>query len=121
VPRIITVWHCRPVEACDGADSGGPSQADGSWIKDGSSKFSGELKVCPLDDFYQVVTGVCGEPDVDLAEGMRREHTKRPDSDVEFWTPNGVGRLRGERGGRGTTSSQTTMREANELSPPKSA
>jgi len=30
-------------------------------------------------------------------------------------------RLRGERGGRGTTSSRTTTRAANELSPPKSA
>ena len=29
--------------------------------------------------------------------------------------------LRGERGGRDTTSSRTTRREANELSPPKSA
>jgi len=30
-------------------------------------------------------------------------------------------RRRGERGGRGTTSSRTTTRAANELSPPKSA
>jgi hypothetical protein len=54
----------------------------------GGSKFGGELKGGPLDDFYKGVTGVCGEPDADIEEGMRREHTERPDSIVEFSTPN---------------------------------
>jgi hypothetical protein len=35
--------------------------------------------------------------------------------------PTTLHRLRGERGGRGTTSSRTTTRAANEVSPPKSA
>ena len=41
----------------------------------GGSKFGGELKGGPLDDFYKGVTGVCGEPDADIEEGMRRERT----------------------------------------------
>ena len=35
----------------------------------GGSKFSGELKGGTLDDFYEGVTGVCGEPDADIEKG----------------------------------------------------
>jgi hypothetical protein len=54
----------------------------------GGGKFTVELKGGPLDDFYKGVTGVCGEPDADIEKGMREEHTERPDSHVEFSTPN---------------------------------
>ncbi len=54
----------------------------------GGSKFSGELKGGPLDDFYEGVTGVCGEPDADIEKGMREEHTMLPGSDIEFSTSN---------------------------------
>ena len=54
----------------------------------GGSKFSGELKGGPLDDFYKGVTGVCGEPDADIEKGMREEHTERNDSNLEFSTSN---------------------------------
>jgi ankyrin repeat protein len=54
----------------------------------GGSKFSGELKGGPLEDFYKGVTGVCGPPDADIEKGMREEHTERPDSHVEFSTSN---------------------------------
>ena len=39
--------------------------------------FASELKGGTIQDFYQGVTGLCGEPDVDLAAGMRREHRVR--------------------------------------------
>ena len=35
----------------------------------GGSKFSGELKGGTLADFYEGVTGVCGEPDADIEKG----------------------------------------------------
>jgi hypothetical protein len=54
----------------------------------GGGKFTLELKGGLLDDFYKGVTGVCGEPDADIEKGMREEHTERPDSHVEFSTPN---------------------------------
>jgi len=54
----------------------------------GGSKFSGERKGGPLDDFYKGVSGVCGEPDTDIEKGMREEHTERNDSHVEFSTSN---------------------------------
>jgi hypothetical protein len=54
----------------------------------GGGKFTGELRGGTLENFYEGVTGVCGEPDADLEEGMRREHTECPDSNVEFSTPN---------------------------------
>ena len=51
-------------------------------------KFTGELRVCSLEDFNKGVTGVCGPPDADIEKGMREEHTVRPDSKTEFTTPN---------------------------------
>ena len=54
----------------------------------GGGKFTGELKGGPLDAFYEGVTGVCGPPDADIEKGMCEEHTDRPDSHVEFSTPN---------------------------------
>jgi hypothetical protein len=54
----------------------------------GVVKFSGELKGGTLDDFYEGVTGVCGEPDTDIEKGMREEHTESNDSLVEFSTGN---------------------------------
>ena len=51
-------------------------------------KFASELKGGTLQDFYQGVTGLCGEPDTDLEAGMRREHTECTDSDVAFSTSN---------------------------------
>ena len=51
-------------------------------------KFASELKGGTLEDFYQGVTGICGEPDADLEAGMRREHTQCADADVAFSTPN---------------------------------
>jgi hypothetical protein len=49
----------------------------------GGSKFSGELKGGTLDDFYEGVTGVCGEPDADIEKG---ESSKMPQPPV-FPTP----------------------------------
>ena len=49
----------------------------------GGSKFSGELKGGTLDDFYEGVTGVCGEPDADVEKG---ESSKMPQPPV-FPTP----------------------------------
>ena len=49
----------------------------------GGSKFSGELKGGTLDDFYEGVTGVCGEPDADIEKG---ESSKMPQQPV-FPTP----------------------------------
>ena len=51
-------------------------------------KFASELKGGTIEDFYEGVTGICGEPDADIEAGMRREHTECDDSDVAFSTPN---------------------------------
>ena len=52
------------------------------------SKFTGSMKGGDLEDFYSGVTGVVGEPHVNLEKGVRKEHEDMADSEKSFTTNN---------------------------------
>ena len=51
-------------------------------------KFTGELRGGSLEDFFGGVTGLVGQPNDDLGEGMRKEHMEKQDSNQPFTTSN---------------------------------
>lgn len=52
------------------------------------SKFTGKLSGGMLDEFYKGVTGIVGEPHVNLKDGVFKEHIEKSDAETPFTTQN---------------------------------
>lgn len=52
------------------------------------NKFRGDFQGGPIEEFYAGVTGVIGEPNIDIKAGVRKEHAEMADSEVPFTTSN---------------------------------
>jgi len=54
----------------------------------GGGKFQGVLQGGSLQDFLGGISGLTGEPDADMENGVDEEHTAKPDACIKFSTGN---------------------------------